>query len=636
MDDDFDKNKLIKKHNTHSTFFSDSASDTIVDLSRPLSNTNISYAPSLPPTFPQRLWLNNYSERFFEILREKQALLKNRFAPLAPIAANFHSFTLGSFGFSSKQNLEPQGSKPQADSSSQQNQNENYSTRESDQNPSELNRNSETGSKLSIQKIKDEIVPLDAFTEYPKSTDEKKPYQKSDIGTKAESEEFENIDSISFVSSILTPNSYTKSYSDTPSWMIEPFIYSGYRPVLNSYKLCLHSILKTHNETGNIWTHMIGAALVITLTLVTHFYTFPYLSQFGYLDLRSYLVLYIYLLTALTCLVTSSLFHTFICHSEDCNKLFIKCDFMGILLLIVGSFIPLFYYAYSGDTKSMVTYMTMISVLGLIGMLIILFTNIHTDSLRWLRPTLFVLISFSSLIPIVSHSLKFGYHESSLRFSLNYIYLMGLSYLTDKSICSDEKTINTSASCQQLIDKKHSFDTYIDGETMVKLYLENKNMESDIKDTLNNNFLSSECLKMMISDPDRTMNGILKLKSCGLESVDKNHSEIIETSIDRRRSLIDMMKNKKRTSNLVLFQGPKLNSLVSKGKASSKSIYQRINTYKNSLERTKSCKSMTNSKNAHISLKDTQAVGFDKSKSLLDHLSIYNIKRSFSKLKKQL
>ena len=42
----------------------------------------------------------------------------------------------------------------------------------------------------------------------------------------------------------------------------------GYRPELHSYSLCLNSVLRVHNETANIWTHLLGSVLFAALIAI--------------------------------------------------------------------------------------------------------------------------------------------------------------------------------------------------------------------------------------------------------------------------------------------------------------------------------------------------------------------------------
>ena len=49
---------------------------------------------------------------------------------------------------------------------------------------------------------------------------------------------------------------------DLPYWMKDnKFLYSGYRPELKTFQACIKSIFRIHNESGNIWSHLIGLVL---------------------------------------------------------------------------------------------------------------------------------------------------------------------------------------------------------------------------------------------------------------------------------------------------------------------------------------------------------------------------------------
>ena len=43
------------------------------------------------------------------------------------------------------------------------------------------------------------------------------------------------------------------------------FIWESYRPVLPSFIHCFKSVFSVHNETGNIWTHMLGCIAFIAI-----------------------------------------------------------------------------------------------------------------------------------------------------------------------------------------------------------------------------------------------------------------------------------------------------------------------------------------------------------------------------------
>lgn len=52
--------------------------------------------------------------------------------------------------------------------------------------------------------------------------------------------------------------------SRLPSWLRDnEFLLSGHRPELHSYRACVKSVFRLHTETGNIWTHLLGALAFI-------------------------------------------------------------------------------------------------------------------------------------------------------------------------------------------------------------------------------------------------------------------------------------------------------------------------------------------------------------------------------------
>uniref|UniRef100_A0A6B2LCN1 Uncharacterized protein n=1 Tax=Arcella intermedia TaxID=1963864 RepID=A0A6B2LCN1_9EUKA len=105
-----------------------------------------------------------------------------------------------------------------------------------------------------------------------------------------------------------------------------PFILTGYRQNL-SMKDCLRSVFCIHNETGNIWTHLLGALMFgIYFIQNDHNYeTFTHKTMFT-LGVGACII----------CYFMSSIYHTFNCHSEKVFETLLYCDFMGIVLTICG------------------------------------------------------------------------------------------------------------------------------------------------------------------------------------------------------------------------------------------------------------------------------------------------------------
>ena len=93
---------------------------------------------------------------------------------------------------------------------------------------------------------------------------------------------------------------------DIPDWYKDnEYILTKYRNTDRNYLYYLKSIFKLHNETFNIWTHLLGALvfLYIGISLNIHYHT---LSSW-----TSYLSINLYVFSVFITFFFSSIMHTF-------------------------------------------------------------------------------------------------------------------------------------------------------------------------------------------------------------------------------------------------------------------------------------------------------------------------------------
>lgn len=65
------------------------------------------------------------------------------------------------------------------------------------------------------------------------------------------------------------------SWEDLPVWMqSDPYIRRGYRKQLDSFTACAQSIFYLHNESVNIWTHLLPTLFYVVVLLLTDYSTF--------------------------------------------------------------------------------------------------------------------------------------------------------------------------------------------------------------------------------------------------------------------------------------------------------------------------------------------------------------------------
>ncbi|KAJ1932616.1 hypothetical protein EC988_009398, partial [Linderina pennispora] len=216
---------------------------------------------------------------------------------------------------------------------------------------------------------------------------------------------------------------YTTTIDETPAFLRDTYILSGYRHLTYSYRMCFHSLTYLHNETGNVLTHFFALVFFIGLIISTNYNLLPQGLSPGRSSWGDYVVFYGYLLSACVCFLLSSMFHLFSCHSHSHHVAWLKCDFVGILFLILGSLLPGLYYGYYESRGMMWTYMAMSFTLFLVGIVISVSPHLQKPSLRWLRPVVFFSISLSGAFPVTHHVIAHGVAMSAK--SMGFYYTMG-------------------------------------------------------------------------------------------------------------------------------------------------------------------------------------------------------------------
>lgn len=226
--------------------------------------------------------------------------------------------------------------------------------------------------------------------------------------------------------------SLTVLYNELPAWMRDNhFITSGYRTQSNSYQKSFASLGYIHNETGNIWTHLIGAVLAAVTAIVLYTILRPRFDQATSEDV---LVFSCFFLGAIACLGMSATFHTISNHSEAVSKFGQRLDHIGIVVLIWGSFIPSIYYGFSAEPKLIRVYWAMITTIGAGTLLAVSHPKFRTPHWRPLRAFMFVAMGLSAVFPVF-HGLKlYGYVQLERQIGLSWMVLQGALYIAGAGI----------------------------------------------------------------------------------------------------------------------------------------------------------------------------------------------------------
>lgn len=215
-------------------------------------------------------------------------------------------------------------------------------------------------------------------------------------------------------------------FSDLPDWMKDnEYITDGHRPQITSLKSCFKSIFSIHAETGNIWTHLVGALIFLGLII---FYLQRPADDFIE-PVQEKAVVVTFYVSAFLCLSFSTVFHTLGCNSEDTCLFCGRLDYTGIAILITGSFLPWVYYSFYCETQTQINYIVTIFILGTICTVVSLFKSFALPKYRVLRGVLFLVFGLCGVAPCVHSTIQNGAEHSFSDGQIQNLILMGALYI---------------------------------------------------------------------------------------------------------------------------------------------------------------------------------------------------------------
>jgi adiponectin receptor len=209
------------------------------------------------------------------------------------------------------------------------------------------------------------------------------------------------------------------------------YIQSGYRAQSNSYIKSWKSLGYLHNETVNIYTHLVGALMAAISSIALHKTLAPRYETATQEDVWAFGC---YFAGAVACLGMSATYHTIQNHSHEVAVWGNKLDYLGIVFLIWGSFIPIVFYAFGTEPELRRTYWTMITTLAAGTSVVSTLPKFRTPALRPFRALMFVLMGLSAVFPVLHGVRLYGVQHLRMSIGLDWVILQGALYIAGAAI----------------------------------------------------------------------------------------------------------------------------------------------------------------------------------------------------------
>lgn len=235
------------------------------------------------------------------------------------------------------------------------------------------------------------------------------------------------------------------AWADVPHWMQDnAHIHTNYRQASYSYVRSFASIFHLHNESVNIWTHLVPALLSLPTGWALYTVLKPRYDRASSADI---LAMGCFFMGAALCLGMSATFHTLSNHSPQVAKFWNQLDYAGIACLITGSFIPSVYYGFFCDPLKQRLYWTMVSpqlasdtmiselttiqicTLGIACTAVSVMPRFRTPAWRPVRAAMFVGMGLSAIFPVIDGLFVYGLDQMTLQIGLFWLSLQGALYV---------------------------------------------------------------------------------------------------------------------------------------------------------------------------------------------------------------
>ncbi|KAK5194018.1 hypothetical protein LTR72_005578 [Exophiala xenobiotica] len=229
-------------------------------------------------------------------------------------------------------------------------------------------------------------------------------------------------------------------WNDLPHWRQDNvYIHSSYRQASYSYCRSLQSIFHWHNESVNIWSHLVPGTLALPLGAILYKILEP---RYERATVGDVFAMSCFFVGAASCLGMSATFHAVSNHSPPVARMWNQFDYAGISLLITGSFVPSVYYGFWCNPGRQWIYWSMIGSLGIACTAVSVLPKFRTPAWRPYRALMFVGMGISALFPVLDGLRTFGLQAMEKQMGLWWVVLQGALYIFGAGLYAVSSTLD--------------------------------------------------------------------------------------------------------------------------------------------------------------------------------------------------
>ncbi|CAK9438422.1 uncharacterized protein LODBEIA_P26460 [Lodderomyces beijingensis] len=217
-------------------------------------------------------------------------------------------------------------------------------------------------------------------------------------------------------------------YHELDKWQQDNhFIKSGYVKETSSYWASFKSLGYLHNETVNIYSHLLPSS--ISFWVILYYINFRLTMYDNYLGIWEKLNFLQFALACTFCLFMSSIFHCMKSHSHKVSRFGNQLDYFGIIILISSSLISIILFAYYDFPLQKWVFIALTLVFGTTCTVFTLHPEFSKNYYRPFRSAMFILFGLSGVLPVANAIRMFGFETTKARCGMVWLILEGVFYI---------------------------------------------------------------------------------------------------------------------------------------------------------------------------------------------------------------